>query len=295
MPSENERPRAPDVAMPPTPDPASSRTRAIDQPAPRRAKIRPQRRCRACGLGVISTAMSPPSLTKARSSGAAAVISASSSSATAPATAAIGVTNTSANGRQASHHPPRHRALDARSLVHRRAQRRQLVAQLRQDPREAACRPPRRPRAPRRACPHAFSTTSIGPCDRCRRSPVKLLDHRRREHGHHPILASASHQRVGLGRRQRLQRAARHLGRRRLHLQHRGAARRGERQQHEPGVARIRSTGARSPARSAGRRRPRWWRGPCASGVPAGSATPSPGRRAWPARRTASASPQSAP
>ena len=46
--------------------------------------------------------MSPPSLTKARSSGAAAVMCASSSSATAPATAAIGVTNTSAKGRQAS-------------------------------------------------------------------------------------------------------------------------------------------------------------------------------------------------
>ena len=51
---------------------------------------------------MTSTAMSPPSLTKARSSSAAAVISASSSSATAPATAAIGVTNTSANGRHAS-------------------------------------------------------------------------------------------------------------------------------------------------------------------------------------------------
>jgi hypothetical protein len=46
--------------------------------------------------------MSPPSLTKARSSDAAAVMCASNSSATAPATAAIGVTNWSANGVQAA-------------------------------------------------------------------------------------------------------------------------------------------------------------------------------------------------
>ena len=101
MPSENERPRAPDVAMPPTPDAASTRSAPLSSGvAPR--EYSPATPTSSAWPGDTRTAMSPPSLTKARSSGAAAVMCASSSSATAPATAAIGVTNTPAKGRQAS-------------------------------------------------------------------------------------------------------------------------------------------------------------------------------------------------
>ena len=87
--------------MPPMPDAASRRT------LPLMAGVAPRESSPATPIssacpGVTSTAMSPPSLTKARCSGAAAVMRASSSSATAPATAAIGVTKTSAKGRQAS-------------------------------------------------------------------------------------------------------------------------------------------------------------------------------------------------
>ena len=146
MPSEKERPRAPEVAMPPMPEPASRRR------LPLRTGTEPREKSPATPMssawpGVTSTAMSPPSLTKARSSGAAAVMCASSSSATAPATAAIGVTNTSAKGRQAST-MRRATGLSTRgSSAHRRAQRAKLVAQLRQDARESARTRPRRRRA----------------------------------------------------------------------------------------------------------------------------------------------------
>ena len=178
----------------------------------RAARRRDRRRAHIAGnadlerfAGARCTAMSPPSLTKARSSGAAAVMAASSSSATAPATAAIGVMNTPAKGAQAVHHAPRHGAC-RRAGLRPSALRssRQLVAQLAEHGRRTA-RPPRhRRRATAAASPQAFSTTSIGPCDRCSRSPVKLLDDGASANMAHTDLGQQPEQGLGLPGGERL-------------------------------------------------------------------------------------------
>ncbi len=94
IPSDRLRPERPEVAIPPIPSPAFSRTvpRSVLSCADILAcAICPPERC---------TAISPPLLTKARVSGAEAVMVSRISSATAPATAAIGVMNVSAAWRR---------------------------------------------------------------------------------------------------------------------------------------------------------------------------------------------------
>ena len=152
MPSEKERPRAPDVAMPPTPDAASRRTRPlIAGTAPRENS--PATPISSACPGVTSTAMSPPSLTKARSS---------ARGRRHVRQQLVGDRAGDRRHRRHEHvgegpagldHAPRHRPVDRGSSLHRRAQRRQLVAQLRQDRREPRAPLPHRPRAPPPAAP----------------------------------------------------------------------------------------------------------------------------------------------
>ena len=91
MPRDCERPRQPEVAMPRTGSPL-----AISMVASMRGSDRsPTTPARIDCPSARWIAMSPPLLTIARRSGAASTISSSTCSATAPATAAIGVMNTS--------------------------------------------------------------------------------------------------------------------------------------------------------------------------------------------------------
>ena len=112
----------------------------------RRAGPRSRRRCRRQGAGRAPrwSAMSPPSLTKARSSGAAASMCREQLVGDAPATAAIGVTKRPREGTAGRDHAPGDGPFDARLLRDRAAQRGELVAQLRQDRPGSARRRPRR-------------------------------------------------------------------------------------------------------------------------------------------------------
>ena len=123
--------------------------------------------------GARWSAMSPPSLTKALSSSAAPSIAASSSSATLPATAAIGVMKSAAKGRTAATMrratgPSTHGS----SAIGRRSSPSSPASSARTVAKRATTASWARRTSP--SAPHARSTTSIGPCDKCSRSPARL-------------------------------------------------------------------------------------------------------------------------
>ena len=161
--------------------------------------------------------------------------------------------------------------------------------------REARGRRRRRPRAAPPASPQAFSTTSIGPCDRCRRSPVSCWMTGGANMRAHPILASAATRASASAGCQRLQRAARDLAATAF-IAATAAWPAGVR----PSMTSARILGIGRLAHVAARGQPADHAGD-GGRVHAREAAElvlrhrAAGRRAWRARRTASASPRTAP
>ena len=160
---------------------------------------------------------------------------ASSSSATAPATAAIGVTNTSAKGRQAS---TMRRATGPSTFGLSRIGVRSATSSSHSSGRIAGNRSAccRIGRAHGLGLPPRLQHHVDRPVRQVQAFARELLDDGRREHAPHPILASALQQRGRLRGIQRRQRALRHLGCHPLHGRDRGLSHRRQHQQHQPRV-----------------------------------------------------------